>query len=325
LLKYIAKIFTAEGDFASAIRAYLKMGDVNAAIRVSVMHHHWDQAVYIAKKYSLNQVAKLFLDYSQHLVKERKINRAVEINVQAKYWFTAAKYAAKLADIEASKSIKEPIKIKRMYVYAAHLVELYKKEPNSEEIVDTVANATLLENSWRGAEAFHFYALAHRQLYSRQIHDAVCTLYRLQDYIAYLPAVEIYSLLALVSYLDGAYGLCSKMFVKLASLPQLTDKEKQEYDNMSIQIFTAQDPVDLEQRKKYNICYNCNSTIADWEMFCPQCNIFFPACVATGRSIMSQEILRRSCKSCHHVVMDMYMGLKKMCPLCHYPINVLNI
>lgn len=36
------------------------------------------------------------MNYSEYLVKEKKINRAVEINVQAKYWFTAAKLAMKV-------------------------------------------------------------------------------------------------------------------------------------------------------------------------------------------------------------------------------------
>lgn len=72
------------------------MGDVNSAIDVSITYHHWDQAIYISNKYSIYQVARLFADYSQHLVEQQKINRAVEINVQAKYWFTAAKFVMKV-------------------------------------------------------------------------------------------------------------------------------------------------------------------------------------------------------------------------------------
>lgn len=87
----------------------------------------------------------------------------------------------------------------------------------AEERIDN-SDIGILDNAWNGAEAFHFYMLAHQQLYNRQIHEAVCTLYRLQHYTSYISPVEVYSLLALAAYIDGAYGLCSKMFVRLDSL-----------------------------------------------------------------------------------------------------------
>lgn len=74
------------------------------------------------------------------------------------------------------------------------------------------------EEAWRGAEAFHYYMLAHRYLYSGKLHDAVCVAYKLQDYEQFIPASDIYSLLTLTSYLDKAFGICSRALMKLKSL-----------------------------------------------------------------------------------------------------------
>lgn len=114
-------------------------------------------------------------------------------------------------------------------------MELYKKDPHTgmclirfiltfqcyqivEEMVDMYKDVLLIENCWRGAEAYHFYLLAHRQFYAGQLIDAICTLFKLESYTSHIPLEEIYSLLAVCAYLSGLFNLCSKMFVKINSL-----------------------------------------------------------------------------------------------------------
>lgn len=76
----------------------------------------------------------------------------------------------------------------------------------------------LIENAWKGAEAYHYYMLAQNQLYKGKIHDALCTTYKLQDYLEFLTETEVYSLLAFAAYLDKSFALCSKAFLKIKAI-----------------------------------------------------------------------------------------------------------
>lgn len=70
-------------------------------------------------------------------------------------------------------------------------------------------------NQWRGAEAYHYFMLSQEQLYNGKLHDSLCTVYKLQDYDDFIGLSEVYSLYALVSCLNRAFGLCSRAFIKL--------------------------------------------------------------------------------------------------------------
>ncbi len=68
-----------------------------------------------------------------------------------------------------------------------------------------------LDSPWRGAEAYHFWLLAHRQLYSGNVDLAMRTALHLREYEDLLEPVEIYSFLALAAFYNGFYGQCSKV------------------------------------------------------------------------------------------------------------------
>ena len=59
--------------------------------------------------------------------------------------------------------------------------------------------ARLVDNSWRGAEAYHFLMLCQRQLYEGFVDAAMKTALNLRDYEDVLNPEEIFSLLALAS------------------------------------------------------------------------------------------------------------------------------
>lgn len=84
------------------------------------------------------------------------------------------------------------------------------------------SSAFLYENAWKGAEAYHYYMLAQRQIYSGKFHEALCVAYKLQDYEEYIPESDIYSLLTLTSCLDRAFGICSKALMKLKTLENVS-------------------------------------------------------------------------------------------------------
>lgn len=67
----------------------------------------------------------------------------------------------------------------------------------------------------------------------------------LRDYEDIIPAVEIYSLLALCACANRAFDTCSKAFVKLESLETLKPEQRQQYEELALEIFTR-------YRPKYN-------------------------------------------------------------------------
>lgn len=68
-----------------------------------------------------------------------------------------------------------------------------------------------IDSAWRGAEAYHFWLLAHRQLYSGNVDLAMRTALHLRDYEDVLDPSEIYSFLGLASFYNKFYGQCSKV------------------------------------------------------------------------------------------------------------------
>lgn len=73
----------------------------------------------------------------------------------------------------------------------------------------------ILNNPWRGAEAWHYYILCQRQLYAGQFKSALKTALRLTDYELDMDPKKIYTLVALSAYYNKSYKQCSRAFVKL--------------------------------------------------------------------------------------------------------------
>lgn len=63
----------------------------------------------------------------------------------------------------------------------------------------------ILNNPWRGAEAWHYYILCQRQLYAGQFKSALKTALRLTDYELDMDPKKIYTLVALSAYYNKSY------------------------------------------------------------------------------------------------------------------------
>ena len=66
----------------------------------------------------------------------------------------------------------------------------------------------------------------------------------LREYEDIIPAVEIYSLLAICSASNRAFGTCSQAFIKLESLESLEPEQRQLYEVLALEIFTKHNPKD---------------------------------------------------------------------------------
>jgi len=66
------------------------------------------------------------------------------------------------------------------------------------------------------------------------------------EYEDIVPVLTIYSLLALVAHQLKAIKICSKAFVKLLSLPDLTLQDRKKFEDLGFSIFTMKNPIDYD-------------------------------------------------------------------------------
>ncbi len=61
----------------------------------------------------------------------------------------------------------------------------------------------ILNNPWRGAEAWHFYLLAQRQLYQAEYKYALKTALKLYEFEMELDVKKIYTIVAIAGKISG--------------------------------------------------------------------------------------------------------------------------
>jgi WD repeat-containing protein 35 len=261
LLRDVAKKFVGVGLCESAVKAYLHAGDVKAAIDSCVILNQWDKAVELAERHNFQQIEALLGKYAGHLLEEQQVIGAIDLFRKANKHNEVASLLTKLAKSVATS--KGPVlRAKKLHVLAALEATKFRHRALVSEMPNvtrgvrrnerTVAAQTLdglmtleqvasensaIEGSWRGAEAFHFLLLAHRQLFDGQFEYARRTSLLLQDFEDLLDSVEIYSLIAITSYFSRYYGRCSKAFVKLESAPDNTKAKMAAYKKLATAVF----------------------------------------------------------------------------------------
>ena len=63
-----------------------------------------------------------------------------------------------------------------------------------------------------------------------------------REYEDILNNEDIYSLLALSSCANRAFGTCSKAFIKLEALEELSEEEREDYQELAMDIFVKYSP-----------------------------------------------------------------------------------
>uniref|UniRef100_A0A663EVR7 WD repeat-containing protein 35 n=1 Tax=Aquila chrysaetos chrysaetos TaxID=223781 RepID=A0A663EVR7_AQUCH len=291
LLPDIAYMFVRVGMCEQAVSAFLKCNRPKDAVDTCVHLNQWNKAVELAKNHNMKEIGSLLARYASHLLEKNKILDAIELYRKANYFFEAAKLMFKIADEESKKRTK-PLRVKKLYVLSALLIEqCHEQMQNAQRgkvkgkssetasalaglLEEDVLSSTnrFADNAWRGAEAYHFFILAQRQLYKGSVDAALKTALHLRDYEDIIPAVEIYSLLALCACANRAFDICSKAFVKLESLETLRPEQRQQYEDLALEIFTRHCP---KYNKKSDLDYVLEN--GDGKL---------PICVATGDPIL---------------------------------------
>ncbi|KAF2982220.1 hypothetical protein EK904_002644, partial [Melospiza melodia maxima] len=320
LLPDIAYMFVRVGMCEQAVSAFLKCNRPKDAVDTCVHLNQWNKAVELAKNHNMKEIGSLLARYASHLLEKNKILDAIELYRKANYFFEAAKLMFQIADEESKKRTK-PLRVKKLYVLSALLMEQCHeqmqnaqrgkvKEKSSESasalaglLEEDVLSSTnrFADNAWRGAEAYHFFILAQKQLYKGSVDAALKTALHLRDYEDIIPAIEIYSLLALCACANRAFDTCSKAFVKLESLETLQPEQRQQYEELALEIFTR-------YRPKYN-------KTADLDDVLESGDGKLPVCVATGAPILEYQFWM--CSVCKHCMKAKEAGHYNACPLCH--------
>jgi len=315
LLPRIAEMFTAVGMCGPTVEAYKKCNKIKEAVDVCVFLNQWDTAKTLADQFEFKEVDTLFAKYAGHLLEKGKITTAVDAYREAGQFLDAAKILYDMAN-EAAKTKVEPLRAKKLYVLAALQVESYreaKKSKNADptrsaidgmmaEDSTTQAQTRMIDTAWRGAEAFHFFLLAQRQLYAREYAACLQTAMVLVEYDDVLDPVQAYSILALAALSNKSYGACSKAFIKLESLKTLTEPQQKLYEDLALEIFSRHRPTKGDSDP---------STI-DWP------NSFTLHSVVTGRPVLELEFW--ICGRCAHRAGVPEIQNFMTCPLCHAPI-----
>ncbi|XP_015518531.1 WD repeat-containing protein 35 [Neodiprion lecontei] len=323
LLKTVGKMLASVGMCPQAVLAYVKYGDVKLAVDTCVRLNHWDQAVELAKTYKMAQIGELLNKYASHLLGNGKMLQAVELYRKANHHLEAAKLLFALAE-EQAKLRTNPVRTKKIYVLAALLVEDHLKGAPAAKagrsnvvmgLTESNEDTKVIERAWRGAEAFHFLLLAHRQLYDGQPDAAMKTSLRLREYEDVIDAEDIYCLLALSSCINRAFAACSKAFIRLEAMEKIGHTKREDYEELALAIFTKYSPKDSRNAKSE--CVNCETLVPDWCVACPNCATRFPGCVISGKPLMD---LANAwvCSVCrHHAATERDIINVNACPLCH--------
>jgi WD repeat-containing protein 35 len=339
LLQDVALKFTRAGLCASAVEAYLRMGDVKSAIDACVLLNEWERAVTLAEQHNFPQIENVLTKYASHLLMNGKTMQAIELYRRANKSTEAAKLLGKLAkDVS-----RHPLRAKKLQVLAALEVERMKKKMLDVSMTKATATGVggtttaaqvtaqtleslvqhdaatgenrALDNPWRGAEAYHLYLLAHRQLYTGNLDRALRTSLKLAAYEDILEEREIYSLIALTAFYTKHFEQCSRAFIKLETLPGLNEKELAAMSELALQIFTNARPQDPNARPPE--CPSCGNYIKEWDARCSSCSRAFPTCMMTGLTILEHRTV--TCRVCRHPCIEAEIKTRKNCPLCHAP------
>ncbi len=271
-LEEVGEMFASVGMGRQAVEAFVKSGKVSAAVDTCVALNQWHDAVELATKHNQpTQISTLLSKYAQHLLDEDKLLQAVELYRKANYFVDAARLLAELASQEADRRAN-PMRVKKLYVLSALLVEEHLSNVRKNAKGGNVRSAALMgldgggggvvDGNWRGAEAFHFLMLCQRQLYEGYVDAAMKTALTLRDYEDILNPEDIYCLLALASCANRAFGTCSKAFIRLESLNDVSEQQRDKYQELAMDIFIKQAPKDSRSNRAE--CASCETMIPDW-------------------------------------------------------------
>ncbi|KAF1763427.1 hypothetical protein GCK72_011693 [Caenorhabditis remanei] len=328
-MEVMGDAFTSRGMCDQAVECYLRKSLPQKALKACMELNQWQKAQFIADANHMENVDGLLGKYAIEMKGEsdEKSLNALALYMRAGRHLDAAKIAFDIAKDRRDKYVPYE-ELKQCYVLGAILVENHRqtikelrkidKHNVLEDALDdesglTVEQSRILENTWRGAEAYHFMMLAQQHFFEHRIEDALQTSLSLSDYEEFLDPAEIYSMIALAAANVKQFGICSKAMMRLEALDDFEEAEKDEMRNLSFRLFSKHPPVNPNSAKVP--CTACDAMIDPFDMQCKECQTKFPVCIASGRLILDNIFWL--CPRCKHRAHQHEIMKYSYCPLCH--------
>nr|XP_054760120.1 WD repeat-containing protein 35-like [Lytechinus pictus] len=308
LLPEIASMFLTVGMCAEAVSAFLKCNEIKKAVDCCVHLNQWDQAVELAKTHHIREIDSLLAKYAAHLLEKEKTLQAIELYRKANHYLDAAKLMFQTAETEGKKKLK-PLRTKKIYVLGALLIENYHEQMKVQSKLKTKNKKTEMDNRILFVLPVFISCVGY-------VDASMKTALHLREYDDILDPVDIFSILALASCANRAFGTCSKALSKLETLEGLTVEQQQQFEDLSLQIFTKHSPKDARSNKVE--CPNCDTVIPDSMGLCVHCDTKFPTCIVTGRPLLDYQFWM--CSTCKHRAYENDIRTMATCPLCHVEI-----
>ncbi|KAK9804414.1 hypothetical protein WJX72_011599 [[Myrmecia] bisecta] len=346
LLANLGDKFQSVGLCEQGVEAFRKAGDVKRGVDCCVLLNQWDQAVALAERHHFPQIEALLMQYANNLLEKKEVIGAVQLYQKANHHTEAAQLLVQLAEAAAATKV-QPLRTKQLYVLAALEVERFRKRmldagdsaagatgtassPTSITHTTTAAqtlaglmtleaasmgtDTKALDSAWHAAEAYHFWMLAHRQLYANNMDGAMRTALHLRRYEALLGERQVACLLALAAFYNQFFAQCSKAFMKLESLAAAPEAQRRQFADLAMSIFLKNPPNDprsiKETREKGSGKWRTTATPP-----APKDEV----CVASGKIVREVQGAVR-CKACKHYSIQAELKGLTICALCHTPL-----
>ncbi|KAI8474040.1 MAG: intraflagellar transport protein [Monoraphidium minutum] len=356
LLLVVGGRLQSVGLAAEAVGAFLRAGDARRAVECCVALHQWDRAMDLAARHDYPEAEALLQRYAGHLLEGHRDIEAAELYRKAQRHADAARLLSdKAAALAAARA--PPLRLKKLHVLAALEVEAFRelalgaaapgggggggggrgaRSPGGAKgggggggggaaatleglmsVEAAAAGSRAFDGAWRGAEAYHFWLLAHRQLYGGQVEAALRTALALRSYDDVLDPSEVWSFLALAAFYARFYGTCSKAFVKLESLPAIPEARRAAFAEVALAVFAANVPADPAGLREAAAAAargggggRHGAMLDDLEAVDRD-----QVCVASGKAL--PEAGWQRCRRCRHAMITAELGGRRTCPLCH--------
>uniref|UniRef100_A0A8R1E757 Uncharacterized protein n=1 Tax=Caenorhabditis japonica TaxID=281687 RepID=A0A8R1E757_CAEJA len=329
LLETIGDAFTTRGMCDQAVECYLRRQLPEKALQCCMELNQWQKAHFIAESNNMENVEGLLGKYAVETKGEsdEKSLSALSLYMRAGRHLDAAKLVFDIAKDRQNKFLQYE-ELKQCYVLGAVLVEQHRQTLKELRKIDknnvleealgveaglTAEQSRIFENTWRGAEAFHYIMLAQQHFFEDRIEDALQTAVVLSDYEEYLDPAEIYSMIALAAANVNQFGICSKAMMRLEALEDYEESEREEMRDLSFRLFSENPPVNPKAAKVD--CPSCSTKIDPYDLQCYQCYTKFPVCIASGRLIIDNVFWL--CPRCKHRAHQHEIHKWRYCPLCH--------
>lgn len=92
LLESIGDMFASNAVHNEAVKAYVKLGKVKQAINLCILYNKWDMAIDLARKHNISKISDLLIKYTSHLVAQKQIMSAIQVNIQTEHYLQAAEH-----------------------------------------------------------------------------------------------------------------------------------------------------------------------------------------------------------------------------------------